>query len=76
MIEIQIDITDLEDVKSANNAVAISSIAAAAKQVLSAGGRVVLKRSYCNAPDEIFRVYAAVEAFEKDWNEWFGSIPA
>jgi uncharacterized linocin/CFP29 family protein len=76
MIELQIDITDLEDIKSANNVVAISSIAATAKEVLDAGDRVVLKWSYCNAPDEIFRVYAAAEMFEKDWGEWFGLKPA
>ncbi len=72
MIELQIDITDLEDVKSTNNAVVTNSIAATAKEVLGAGGRVVLKRSYCNAPDEIFRVYANAEAFEQDWSAWFG----
>jgi hypothetical protein len=76
VIELQIDITDIEDIKSTNNAAVISSIAATAKEVLGVGGRVVLKRSYCNAPDEIFRVYAAAEVFEKDWNEWFGSKPA
>jgi hypothetical protein len=76
MIELQIDITDLEDIKSANNAVVTNSIAETAKEVLGAGGRVVLKRSYCNAPDEIFRVYASAEVFEKDWSEWFGQKPA
>ena len=76
MIELKIAITDLEDIKSANNVVVISSIAATAKEVLGAGGRVVLKRSYCNAPNEIFRVYAATEVFEKDWSEWFDSKPA
>ena len=76
MIELQIDITDLEDIKSTNNTVVTDSIAATAKEVLGAGGRVVLKRSYCNAPDEIFRVYAAADAFEKDWREWFSKKPA
>ena len=55
MIEIQIDIIDLEDIKATKNAVVASSIATTAKEVLNAGGRVVLKRSYCNAPDDIFR---------------------
>ena len=76
MIELQIDITDLEDIKSANNVVVIGSIAATAKEVLVAGGRIVLKRSYCNAPDEIFRVYAVAEVFEKDWSQCFDSKPA
>ena len=71
MIELQIDVTDLEDIRAAKNSVARSSIAAAAAEVLRGGGRVVLKRSYCNAPDDIFRVYGDAEAFEKDWNGFF-----
>lgn len=71
MIELQIDVTDLEDIRSDKNGVAKSSIASAAAEVLRGGGRVVLKRSYCNAPDEIFRVYGNAEAFEKDWQGFF-----
>tara|TARA_Y100000034_G_C6536985_1_gene231528 strand:- start:8 stop:238 length:231 start_codon:yes stop_codon:yes gene_type:complete len=76
MIEMQIDITDLEDAKTEGNRVVISSIASTAKEVLGASGRVVLKRSYCNAPDEIFRVYGSTDTFEKDWEQWFGDESA
>jgi hypothetical protein len=75
MIDLQIDITALEDFKSTKNVNVTTSIAATAKEVLNTGGRVVLKRSYCNFPDEIFRVYTTAEAFEKDWSEWLGSKP-
>lgn len=71
MIELQIDVTDLEDIRAAKNSVAKSSIASAAAEVLRGGGRVILKRSYCNAPDDIFRVYGSAEAFEKDWQGFF-----
>ncbi len=73
MIELQIDITDIEDAKNANNGVLIDSIASTAKEVLESSGRVIIKRSYCNAPDDIFRVYSSADTFEKDWNQWFGS---
>lgn len=67
MIEIQIDITDLEDLKSANNTVVMNSIAASASAALGVGGRVVLKRTYCNAPDDMLLTYTAADVFEKDW---------
>jgi len=71
MIELQIDVTNLEDIRATKNSVAKSSIAAAATEVLRGGGRVILKRSYCNAPGDIFRVYERAEAFERDWQGFF-----
>lgn len=71
MIELQIDVTDLEDIRTAKSSVVKSSIASAAAEVLRGGGRVVLKRSYCNAPDDVFRVYVNADAFEKDWQDFF-----
>jgi len=71
MIELQIDITDLEDIRTAKNSDAKSSVGSPAVEVLHGGGRVVLKRSYCNAPDDIFRVYTNPDVFEKDWREFF-----
>ena len=73
MIVLQIDITDIEDAKVENNRVALNSILSTVKEVLTASGRVVLKRSYCNAPNDIFRVYSSAETFEKEWSQWFSS---
>lgn len=73
VIELQIDISDVSDIAAARNIVVSNAIAATAKEVLGAGGRVVLKRSYCNAPDDEIREYSVAETFEKDWIEWFGS---
>ena len=73
MIVLQIDITDIEDAKVEYNRVALNSILSTVKEVLAASGRVVLKRSYCNAPDDIFRVYSSSETFEKEWGQWFSS---
>lgn len=73
MIVLQIDITDIEDAKAENNRVALDSILSTVKEVLAASGRVVLKRSYCNAPDDIFRVYSSAETFEREWGQWFST---
>lgn len=71
MIELQIDITSLEDVRATRNVIVAKSIVAAAIGVFDAGGRVVLKRSFCNAPNEMFRVFEDAEAFKNYWDgEW------
>jgi hypothetical protein len=63
MIEIQIDLSSLEDVRSTSNSVVRQSIESAAREVLNSGGRIVVKRSYENAPDDIFRVFTDAESF-------------
>jgi hypothetical protein len=71
MIEIQIDITDLEDARLSNNSSARKNILSAAKEVIESGGRVVLKRSYSNAPDDIFKVYGNSVDIDRDWATMF-----
>ena len=73
MIEIQIDLSNLEDVRSTSNSVVRKSIESAVREVLNSGGRIVLKRSYINAPDDIFRVITDAESFTATWNDFFGS---
>ncbi|MDR2196265.1 MAG: hypothetical protein LBE50_06770 [Gallionellaceae bacterium] len=74
MIELQIDITDVEDIRAVKNSVARFSIASAATEILRSGGRVVFKRSYCNTPDDIFSDYKSAEAFKKDWDDFFARL--
>lgn len=70
MIDLQIDITDAEDLRREKNGIVLDAIKSTAKAVLENSGEVAIKRSYENAPDDICRKYSAVAVFEKDWNQF------
>ena len=74
MIKLEIDIENIEDAKVEKNKPALDLIRSAAKEVLAISGQVVFKRSYCNTTDDIFQKYDSVDAFEKDWGQWFSSF--
>jgi len=73
-IEIEIDITDIEDAKAMRNKVALESILTAIEKVLAGRGTVILKRSYCNSPDDIFGEYSSYEEIKSQWRKWLSVL--
>lgn len=66
-----IDVTDVEDWKVSGNTPVLESVASEATKTLESNGRVVLKRSYDNAPDDVYKIYNDPREFERDWKANF-----
>ena len=68
MISIQIDITDLQDLKVGNQSATLQGLKATCENVLRDGGRVIIKRAYINAPEEFVCGFNTQEEFNPWWN--------
>lgn len=71
MIDLQLDITDLEDLKLEKNKFMEKELLDFGKKHLQAGNRIVIKRSYVNAPDDLVRAFTQEEKFEQFWRGLF-----
>ncbi len=71
MIDLQLDITDLEDLKHEKNEFMQKDILELSQKHLGAGNRIVIKRSYLNAPDEFIKAFRSQDAFENFWESLF-----
>jgi hypothetical protein len=69
MVSIQIDITDIHDLKIAQNSRTLASLKDACESILNQGGHVFIKRTYENAPDELIRGFNSTEQFTQWWKQ-------
>ena len=67
VIDLQLDITDLEDLRHEKNKFMENELLGYGKKHLDAGNRIVIKRSYVNAPDDFIRAFTSSEKFEEFW---------
>lgn len=69
-----IDITDLEDLKVSGNIPVLAAVASESMEILESNGSVILKRSYDNAPDDVYKIYDDPSDFARDWKASFYHI--
>jgi len=72
MIDFQLDITDLQDLKFEKNKFMEQDILDLGKKHLDAGNRIIIKLSYVNASDDIIHEFTQEEKFEEFWHGLFG----
>lgn len=72
MIDLQLDITDLEDLQHELNMFMEQDLLEYGKKHLAAGNRIVIKRSYVNAPDDFIQAFTDEQKFETFWKSLFG----
>lgn len=70
MINIEIDITDIEDLKKANNSTILDDFKKIAGDIIEKGGKAIIKRSYTNAPDDFIKGFTS----RKDFDTWWDNI--
>jgi len=68
MINFEIDTTDIEDFKIENNSNELDTIKKLAGDILDKGGKVIIKRSYVNAPDDFINGFSSKVKFEAWWD--------
>ena len=71
MIDLQLDIDDLGDLRAEKNKFMESELLDLGRKHLDAGNRIVIKRSYVNAPDDFIRAFTNSEKFEEFWKSLF-----
>ncbi|GAB3309175.1 hypothetical protein [Haliea atlantica] len=72
MIDLQLDITDLEDLQHEQNKFMEKELLDYGKKHLAAGNRIIIKWSYVNAPDDFIRAFTDQQQFETFWKSLFG----
>jgi len=70
MINFEIDVTDIEDLKEKNNSSILGDIKKVAGDILGKGGKVIIKRSYMNSPDDFIKGFTS----KKDFDNWWDNV--
>lgn len=74
MLDLQLDITDLEDLMSTKNSFMQQEFLNLARAHLGYGNRVVIKRTYMNSPSDFIRAFTTVQEFETFWKQLYGNV--
>jgi len=69
MINFEIDSTDIDDLKTTNNSSILGDIKKIAGDILKKGGKVIIKRSYMNSPDDFIKGFTSKEDFDNWWDD-------
>lgn len=68
MLNLEIDFTDIKDLKKENNQIMLDDIKKVARSTLEKGGNVKIKRSYLNSPDDIVKYFPSIIGFDDWWD--------
>lgn len=71
MLDLQLDITDLEDLRSPKNGFMREQFASLAKAHLASGNRVIIKRTYMNDAPDFMRAFTKSHDFDAFWTQLY-----
>lgn len=69
MLNFELDATDIEDLKVENNSTILGGFKEIANEVISKGGKVIIKRSYINAEDDHIKDFTSSKVFNDWWEK-------